>query len=78
MAGAGSERDRPASPARAFTSLAGKGDTLEIVVTQAMIDEGVAEYQQHANGSDVRYVVESVFRAMAYESIAASSTNLSK
>jgi len=45
------EKDRPA---------------LEIEVTQAMIDAGLCELREHHLGDDLGYMVESVYRAMAY------------
>lgn len=47
--------------------------TKEIVVTEAMIEAGVEEFTQHRMGDDIKYVLESVFRAMAYSSARASS-----
>lgn len=38
----------------------------EIVVTEQMIDAGVEELRDRGYGDDLRYVVETVFRAMAY------------
>lgn len=39
---------------------------LEIVVTPQMIEAGLEEMREHHYGEDVRYMVECVFRAMAY------------
>jgi hypothetical protein len=55
-----------------------KGETSnrppEIVVTSEMVDEGVTELTRHHYGDDVRYMLECVFRAMAYVSPSASVT----
>jgi hypothetical protein len=42
-------------------------DVHEIEVTAAMIEAGMAEWREHHFGDDPRYVLESIFRAMAYE-----------
>jgi hypothetical protein len=42
----------------------------EIVVTDRMVDAGIDELYECHYGDDWRYVLERVFRAMAYESIA--------
>lgn len=40
-----------------------------------MIEAGVEEMREHNIGDDLGYVVEVVYRAMAYESRPASSTS---
>lgn len=49
-----------------------------IVVTPAMIEEGLAEMSEHPYNGDTTYMLESVFRAMAYASPLASSMRDSK
>ena len=39
----------------------------EIVVTDAMIDAGLDELSEFKFGEDFRFVIESVYRAMAYK-----------
>ena len=56
------ERDRPA----------------EIVVTEEMIEAGLEEFLSHHYGCDPRFMLESIFRAMAYASPAASAIIPSK
>lgn len=46
----------------------------QIEVTPAMVEAGVEEIREHHVGDDLGYVVESVFRAMAYLSPSASFT----
>ena len=50
----------------------------EIVVTDAMIEAGVDEFSQHRMCDDIKYVLESVFRAMSYSSLRASLISASK
>jgi hypothetical protein len=57
-----SEHDRPA----------------EIVVTQEMVNEGLDELARHHYCDDIRYILECVFRAMAYASPSASVITRSK
>lgn len=45
-----------------------------IEVTPAMIEAGIDELREHHIGDDLKYVVETVFRAMAYESPSTSFT----
>lgn len=47
----------------------------QIEVTPQMIEAGVEEMREHNIGDDLGYVVEVVYRAMAYESRPASSTS---
>lgn len=47
----------------------------EIQITQEMIEAGLDEMRQHQIGDDLGYVVECVYRAMAYSRFSASSTN---
>ena len=48
----------------------------EIEVTPEMIEAGLEELSEHRYGSDARYVLESVYRAMAYaDLVRASSTS---
>ena len=39
----------------------------EIVVTEAMIEAGINEFYDFRFGEDMRFVLESVYRSMAYE-----------
>lgn len=61
---------RPTSLARevyeAMTRV--KMETTDIVVTDSMIDAGLEAIREHHYGDDLRYMLESVFRAMAYNS----------
>lgn len=50
----------------------------EIEVTPEMIEAGLEELYQHRFGSDLRYVLEVVYRAMAYSSVSASLINSSR
>ena len=50
----------------------------EIVVSPAMIDAGLEEFRSHHYGGDTRYMLESVFREMAYASVSASVISSSK
>lgn len=50
----------------------------QIIVTSAMVDAGMEELREHHWGDDLRHVLESVYRAMAYVSLPASSTKDSK
>jgi len=45
-----------------------------IAVTPGMIEAGLQELREHHIGDDLAYVLECVFRAMAYESLPASAT----
>ncbi len=45
----------------------------EIEVTNEAIRAGIEEMRQHNLGDDWGYVLECVYRAMAYESVSASS-----
>jgi len=45
----------------------------EIEVTEEMVRAGLDELWQHNFGSDMGYVLESVYRAMAYEAAAKPS-----
>lgn len=45
----------------------------EIVVTQDMIAAGIEELRQHRLPGDWPYLLECVFRAMAYAKLSASS-----
>jgi hypothetical protein len=45
----------------------------EIVVTPEMVNAGIEELREHTIGEDWNYVLECVFRAMAYENLDASS-----
>lgn len=45
----------------------------QIVVTPEMVSAGLEEMRQHNFGEDLGYILESVFRAMAYESTLASA-----
>lgn len=49
-------------------------DVPGIPVTSAMVDAGLAALFEYSFGEDIRYVLESVYRAMAYESLAVAST----
>jgi hypothetical protein len=50
----------------------------EMVVTGAMVDAGIAEFREHNYDGDVRYMLEAIFRAMAYANLEASSKRESK
>ena len=52
----------------------GQAGALEIEVSSAMIDAGLEQLREHHIGEDLGYVVETVFRAMAYLSPSASFT----
>ena len=45
-----------------------QGDTLEIVVTPDMVKAGLEELWENHFDCDSAYMVEKIFRAMAYES----------
>ena len=45
----------------------------QIEVTETMIDAGREEFQRHHYDADVGWMLESVYRAMAYASLDASS-----
>lgn len=49
-----------------------------VVVTSGMIEAGLEELSDHHYAGDTAYMVESVYRAMAYASFSASATNSSK
>jgi hypothetical protein len=55
-----------------------KDVTPEIVVTDDMVDAGLNELREHHHTDDLRYVLECVYRAMAYASLSASTTSDSK
>lgn len=59
-------RDRPAD------------EIEEIEVTPAMIEAGINEMREHHYEGDVRYMLESVYRAMAYSKRSASSNRSDK
>ena len=42
--------------------------TAEIIVTEGMVTAGLRQMHEYSYGEDIRYVLEAVFRAMAYES----------
>lgn len=46
-----------------------------IVVTEEMISASLAELNENSFGEDPRYILESVFRAMAYRMPSASETS---
>lgn len=46
--------------------------------TESMVDAGLEEMREHHYACDVRHMLESVFRFMAYASTAASLTKDSK
>ena len=46
---------------------------LEIPVSDLMIEAGLEAFREHHYDSDVRYMLECVFRAMAYEGLHACS-----
>ena len=48
----------------------------EISVSDAMIAAGIDEIQSHKIGADLGYIVECVFRAMAYVKVEASASSL--
>lgn len=51
----------------------------EVEVTPAMIEAGLEELRQHSFGEELPYLLECVYRAMAYEALApASVTSASK
>ena len=50
----------------------------EIIVTEHMVSAGLNEIRRHQFDADLPYVVECVFRSMAYPSLEASSTICSK
>lgn len=54
------------------------GPLSEIEVTAEMLDAGMAELAEHRLLDDPRYVLECVFRAMAYVRERASSISASK
>ena len=47
---------------------------IEIEVTSAMVDAGMDALSEHHLYEDLRYVVECIFRAMAYENFASASS----
>ena len=50
-----------------------QADAIEIEVTPAMIAAGVEEMMQHHFGSETAYVLECLYRAMAYAALSAAS-----
>lgn len=50
----------------------------EVDVTPEMLQSGIDELRQHSLGGDWKFVIECIYRAMFYESIAASSIKDSK
>ena len=55
----------------------GDRPVLLIDVTPAMVAAGLDELRQHMYDTDVPYMLESVYRAMAYASLDASSKKVS-
>jgi hypothetical protein len=51
---------------------------IEIVVTTEMVDAGIETLYEFNYGEDPRYIIECVFRAMAYESPLLSVAKLGK
>lgn len=49
-----------------------------ILVTPEMVRAGLQEFGEHHYGSDIAYVLECVYRAMHYESPAASLSKSSQ
>lgn len=45
-----------------------QADAIGIEVNQRMIDAGMHELRERSYGEDLSYILEVVFRAMAYES----------
>ncbi|EQB06210.1 hypothetical protein [Sphingobium baderi] len=43
----------------------------EVLVTPEMVEAGMEELRDHHYGDDIRYILECVYRAMAYESASA-------
>ncbi|MCP5074338.1 MAG: hypothetical protein GY947_13760 [Rhodobacteraceae bacterium] len=39
----------------------------EIIVTKEMVDAGMSELGDHRHLDDWRYIIEGIYRAMAYE-----------
>ncbi len=62
----------------AFDTASQKGLAIEIEVTPEMVAAGLEALREHHYGDDLGYMLESVFRAMAYASAAASLINVSK
>lgn len=56
------------------TGQAGTLPLMVIEVTPAMIQAGLDQLREHHIGDDLAYVLETVFRAMAYESPSISFT----
>ena len=52
---------------------ASNGQVCGIVVTEAMVRAGLDEMNEHQYAEELGYVLECVYRAMAYESDSASS-----
>lgn len=50
----------------------------EIEVTPSMLEAGLDELREHSFAGDLPYVLESVYRAMAYASRSASATSSTK
>jgi len=48
-------------------AIAAPGDSVEIVVTPTMVAAGLDEMSRHSYGEEISYVLECVFRAMAYK-----------
>jgi hypothetical protein len=71
-----SSRDEETPPnVLASFAVTGKNGSLpEIPVTEAMIDAGLEIFREHHYDTDIRWMLESVFRAMVYESILPTST----
>lgn len=62
----------------AVETIAGKYARTLIDVTPQMVEAGLAEFRDHRYDTGVRYMLESVYRAMAYANLDASSTSPSK
>lgn len=52
----------------------GQAGAFEIEVTPAMVAAGVTEMREHRYGGDTEYMLECIYRAMAYARPLASST----
>lgn len=53
-------------------------DVQEIEVTPEMVEAGLDEFREHRYEGDVRHMLESVFRAMAYAYCSASPNRRSR
>lgn len=53
-------------------------EEVEIEVTPVMVEVGLEAFCEHHYGEDPQLMLEHVYRAMAYASLLASSTNPSK